>query len=315
MIRKILKWTGISFLALIVLLVLLVSFRQNLTYDAPYPEIRSSADSAVIARGKEIVFGPAHCANCHHLGNSDSLFNLGQVPTLSGGFKFELPLGNFYVPNITPDSTTGIGRYTDGEIARVLRHGVRANGTAVLDFMPFHDMSEEDMTAVISFLRSQQPVQHKIPANTVTVMGRVVKAFLIKPVGPSKPVIKSIARDSSAEYGKYLAYSVANCNGCHTNRDMMTGQAIGEPFAGGLKFEEPGVPALVAPNITPHAESRIHGWSQADFIKRFRMGKLIPYTHMPWSSFKRMSDNDLKAIYNFLQTLQPAKTGAPLAKK
>lgn len=303
MILKILKWTGISFLALLLVLVLLVSFRQHLTYDAPYPEIHASADSAVIARGKEIVFGPAHCADCHHLGNSDSLFNLGQVPALTGGFAFELPLGNYYVPNITPDSATGIGRYTDGQIARVLRHGVRPDGTAAFDFMPFHDMSEEDMTAVISFLRSQQPVQNKIPENTVTLLGRVINAFLIKPVGPSKPVIKSIKRDTTAEYGKYLAYSVANCNGCHTNRDMMTGEVIGEPFAGGLKFEEPGLPPLEAPNITTHTESRIYGWSQEDFIKRFRMGKLIPHSHMPWNSFKRMSDEDLKAIYNFLQTV------------
>lgn len=303
MILKILKWTGISFLALLLVLVLLVSFRQHLTYDAPYPDIHASADSAVIARGKEIVFGPAHCADCHHLGNSDSLFNLGQVPALTGGFAFELPLGNYYVPNITPDSATGIGRYTDGQIARVLRHGVRPDGTAAFDFMPFHDMSEEDMTAVISFLRSQQPVQNKIPENTVTLLGRVINAFLIKPVGPSKPVIKSIKRDTTAEYGKYLAYSVANCNGCHTNRDMMTGEVIGEPFAGGLKFEEPGLPPLEAPNITTHTESRIYGWSQDDFIKRFRMGKLIPHSHMPWNSFKRMSDEDLKAIYNFLQTV------------
>ena len=315
MIRKILKWTGIVLLSLILLIVLIVSFRQNLKYDSPYPAIKASADSTIIARGKEIVFGPAHCADCHHKGNADSLFNVGQVPALSGGMKFELPLGNFYVPNITPDATTGIGRYKDGEIARVLRNGVRPNGTAAFDFMPFHDMTDEDMTAVISYLRSQPPVRHKIPDNTVTMLGRVINAFLIKPVGPSKPTEKSVKRDTTAEYGKYLAYSVANCNGCHTNRDMMTGATIGEPFAGGLVFDEPGVPALTVPNITPHAESRIHGWSQQDFIKRFRMGKLIPYSHMPWNSFKRMSDNDLKAIYNFLQSLKPAKTGALLAKK
>jgi mono/diheme cytochrome c family protein len=304
MFRKILKWTVIVLLGSIALIVLIVLFRQNLTYDAPYPEIKATADTAVIARGKEIVFGPAHCADCHHLGNSDSLFNLGQVPALTGGFKFGLPIGDLFVPNITPDTTTGIGRYNDGEVARVLRHGVRPNGTAVFDFMPFHDMSEEDMTAVISFLRSQQPVRNEVPKNTVTVMGRVVNAFLIKPVGPSKPVIRSISRDTTAEYGEYLAYSVANCNGCHTNRDMMTGKAIGEPFAGGLVFEEPGLPVLVSPNITTHAESRINGWSQGDFIKRFRMGKLVPHSVMPWSSFKRMSDSDLKAVYNFLQTVK-----------
>lgn len=307
MIRKILKWTGIVLGSLILILIIVVACRQHLQFDAPYPDIKASTDSAVIAHGKEIAYGPAHCADCHYAGNADSLFKLGQEPPLNGGHAFELPLGNFYVSNITSDSVTGIGRYTDGEIARVLRYGVRPNGTAVIDFMPFHNMSDEDLTAVISFLRSTKPVRHAVPDHSVTMMGRVIKAFLITPVGPKGEVPKSIPRDSTAVYGKYLANSVANCVGCHTNRDMMTGAFIGEPFAGGLKFEDPGVPALVSPNINPNTHGRIYGWSQQDFINRFRMGKTISYSHMPWNSFKRMSDNDLKAIYNYLKSL-PAST-------
>jgi mono/diheme cytochrome c family protein len=307
MIRKILKWTGIGLLSLVLMFALVVTARQNLTFKAPYPDIKSSTDSVVIARGKEIVFGPAHCADCHYSGNADSIFNLGQEPPLSGGHKFALPLGDFYTGNITPDSAFGIGKYTDGEIARVLRYGVRPNGTAAIDFMPFHDMSDEDMVAVISYLRSKPAVHNKVPDHTVTLLGRVIKAFLIKPVGPSREVLRSIPRDTSIAYGKYLATSVANCNGCHTNRDMMTGAFIGEPFAGGLKFNEPGVPELISPNLTPHKDGRITGWSQQDFIKRFRMGKIIPYSHMPWNSFKRMSDNDLKAIYKFLKSLPASK--------
>ena len=307
MIRKILKWTGIVLGSLILILIIVVASRQNLKYEAPYPDIKASTDSAVIAHGREIAFGPAHCADCHYAGNADSVFKLGQEPALSGGHVFELPVGNFYARNITPDSVTGIGRYTDGEIARILRFGVKPNGSAVIDFMPFHNMSDEDLTAVISFLRSSKPVHNAVPDHSVNMIGRVVKAFLLKPVGPSGEVPRSIPRDSTAVYGKYLAHSVANCVGCHTNRDMMTGAFIGEPFAGGMKFEEPGVPTLVSPNINPNTPGRIYGWSQEDFIKRFRMGKVISYSHMPWNSFKRMSDNDLKAIYNYLKTL-PAPT-------
>lgn len=309
MIRKILKWTGITLLTVILVLVLLVAVRQNLTYEAPYPNIKASTDSAIIARGKEIAFGPAHCADCHYNGNADSVFRLGQEPALSGGFVFAIPPGNFYTRNITSDSATGIGRYSDGEIARTLRYGVRPNGTAVIDFMPFHNMSDEDLTAVISFLRSTKPVHNEVPEHTVTMLGRVVKAFLLKPVGPSVEVPKAMKRDTSVTYGKYLACSVANCVGCHTNRDMMTGAAIGEEFAGGLTFEEPGIPTLTSPDINPNTPgSRMSGWSEQDFIKRIRMGKLIAYSHMPWNSFKRMSDDDLKAVYNFLKSLPPSKT-------
>ena len=63
MIRKILKYTGIILLSVIVLLVVVILLRQDMTYDAPYPSVSASTDSAVIARGKYLVYGPAHCAD------------------------------------------------------------------------------------------------------------------------------------------------------------------------------------------------------------------------------------------------------------
>ena len=71
----------------------------------------------------------------------DSLLKLGQDVPLTGGFVFDLPVGKIYSKNITPDKETGIGDYTDAEIARALRYGVHADGTVVYDFMPFHNMS------------------------------------------------------------------------------------------------------------------------------------------------------------------------------
>src|SRR5690349_15334404 len=107
MIKKILKWTGIAFLGFIVILSVTVATRQHLTYDAPYPNVKSSKDSAVILRGKELVFGPAHCADCHAPGaDPKAIANNIDVP-LTGGFKFDLPIGNFYTRNITPDPETG----------------------------------------------------------------------------------------------------------------------------------------------------------------------------------------------------------------
>jgi hypothetical protein len=85
---------------------------------------------------------------------------------------------------------------------------------------------------------------------------------------------------------------------------MMTGA-----FTGGLVFDEPGVPALTPPNIDPNTPGgSMYGWRQQDFSKRIRMGKPISYGHMPLNSYKRMSDNDLKAVYNFLKSLPPSTT-------
>jgi len=300
--RKILKWTGIVLLVLIAALTVVVIARQNLKYDAPYPNIKASIDSTVIARGKHLIYSSAHCINCHSGMNPDSLVGLRQEVPLSGGVVFDLPLGKIYSKNITPDVETGIGKLSDPEIARALRYGVHADGTPVFDFMPFHNMSDEDLTAVISYLRSQKPVRKEVPRHQLNVMGKIVKAFMVKPVGPDGAPPKSVTRDTTANYGKYLAMSVAECNGCHTKRNM-AGAYIGDPFAGGNNIE-----GLATPNLTPDSSGRLFNWTKQDFIARFKMGKLNPKSVMPWSSFKRMTDDELTAIYHYLKTLKPVRT-------
>jgi mono/diheme cytochrome c family protein len=304
--KKILKWTGLILLFLILGITLTVMGRQNIKYDRPYPTIAASTDTAVIMRGKHLVFGAAHCADCHSKANADSLLKLGQDVPLTGGMVFDLPVGKIYSKNITPDRETGIGKYTDAEIARALRYGVHPDGTVVFDFMPFHNTTDEDMTAIISFLRAQKPIQNKVPDHSLNVLGKAVKAFMVKPVGPDGEVAKQMTRDSSAAYGKYLANNVANCNGCHTVRDL-SGTFSGEPFAGGNEID-----GFITPNITPDSSSRIFGWSQKNFIDRFRIGKVIPKSPMPWQSFGRMTDEELKAIYSYLKTVKPVKTTEPV---
>lgn len=300
--KKILKWTGLVLLALVVGLMLIVMARQSLKYDAPYPDIKASSDSSVIARGKHLVFSSAHCINCHSRNNPDSLVGLGQEVPLTGGVLFDLPVGKIYSKNITPDRETGIGKYTDSEIARVLRYGVHPDGTAVYDFMPFHNTSDEDLAAIISYLRAQKPVKNEIPKNKLNFLGYIVKAFMVKPVGPTGEVPKTVRRDTTAAYGKYLAISLAECNGCHTKRNLV-GEFTGEPFGGGNEIE-----GFITPNLTPDSTGRIFRWSEENFIERFRMGKLFPKSPMPWNSFKRMTDDELKAIYKFLRSVKPVKT-------
>jgi mono/diheme cytochrome c family protein len=316
MVKKILKWTGILVLILIAGVSIITATRQHVKYDAPYPDIHASKDSSVIVRGKQIIYGPAHCIECHNAGNVDSLLLASADIPLSGGRKFGLPVGDIYSKNITPDTATGIGRYTDGEIARVLRYGLHPDGTAVFDFMPFHNISDEDLTAVISFLRAQKPVHIAVPAHQPNLLGKLVIAFLVKPVGPSEAIRKSVQRDTSAEYGRYIVTNVANCGGCHTKRSI-SGEYTGEWLAGGGPIAKEGFPALTPPNITGDSSSRIFRWSQNDFVSRFHEGKRISFSEMPWNAFKNMSDNDHKAIYNYLKSVKSSKTSedASLVKK
>src|SRR5664279_3011946 len=149
-ILRFLKWTGLVFLSILITVSILTPSRQNLKFDAPYPDIRASRDTVIIARGKHLVNAIAHCMDCHSRINGDSLLNLDKYISLSGSVPFKLPVGTIYSANITSDPVYGIGRYDDGQIARVLRYGVHQDGSAVYDFMPFHNLSDEDLTAVIS---------------------------------------------------------------------------------------------------------------------------------------------------------------------
>jgi len=305
--KKVIKWTGLVIFAILTGIVIVTATGQHKKYRAPYPSIKASGDLAVIARGKHLVFDIAHCADCHSNANVDSLLQLGLDVPLSGGKLFALPLGKIYTKNITPDKETGIGEYNDAEVARTLRYGVHPDGTAVFNFMPFHNISNEDMTAIISYLRTQKPVRNQVPQYSLNALGKVVNAFMVEPVGPSEDIAEKIVPDTTAGYGRYMVHNLANCGGCHTRHDLK-GAPVAEAFAGGSPMKKKGFATLTPPNLTPDSTSRIFGWTQEMFIKRFRMGKLIEHSEMPWNTFKRMNDTELKAIYNYLKKVKPAKT-------
>jgi mono/diheme cytochrome c family protein len=309
MIKKILKWAALSILALLFILAMLVPLRQHRKFDAPYPSIVRSKDSAVLARGKYLVYGPAHCATCHGKLGNDAAIERGEIVDLQGGRAFPVEIGTIYARNITPDVETGIGAMGDSTIARSMRYRVGHDGRAMFTFMPFNNMSDADLTAIISYIRTISPVKNAVPDKDLNLLGKIIVAFVLKPEGPSGTPPVNVAEDSTAAYGEYLAKSVANCYGCHTDRNLRTGAFVGEPFAGGFHMDSPVDPThfqCVTANLTPDKETgRIYGWSFTDFQTRFRKGKMIQHSAMPWGPFSRMSVTELKAIYEFLQTVKP----------
>lgn len=313
MFLKILKWLGISLLLLITGIFLFITLRWDRKWEAPYPKISASKDSAIIARGKYLVYGPSHCATCHVPMDKIKAVENGAEMPLTGGWELKLgELGTFRAPNLTPDMETGIGKLTDQELARTLRHGVGSDGRFIFPFMPYTDMTDEDLTAVISYLRSQEPVKNEVQKSSYGFMGKALLAFgLFKPKGPEAPPAASIVRDSSAVYGKYIAYNLSNCRGCHTELDKQSGQYIGKDFAGGMVFDPEPLSegyAFISPNITPDSKSGImSGWDQQTFLNRFRSGRIHKGSPMPWGAFSRMDDIDLKAIYKYLTSLEPVQ--------
>lgn len=307
---RILKLLGIVFFLLIIGLYAFIQLTWDKKIDAPYPEIKASKDSAVIARGEYLVYGPSHCAVCHV--PMDKVFEVdaGLKIPLSGGWEENVPgFGSMRAPNLTPDLETGIGELTDSQLARSFRHMVSSDGKIIFPFMEYQEMSDQDLTAIISFLRNQKPVNHEVKPSEYKFLAKALIAFgLFKPEGPENIPPKSVQIDSTIAYGKYLAHDVANCRGCHIKMDNK-GNQINPDFAGGFIYTPTKLSegyAFISPNITPHLTKSVLGkWTQQEFIERFKKGRVHETSPMPWGAFSRMSETDMVALYKYLKSLDP----------
>ncbi len=308
---------GVLVLILGVLAFVMLTWEQVYD-DVPYPALEVSTDSAVVARGRYLVRGPAHCSTCHTADIDEAMrSDGGEALPLRGGLEIKIgPIAVLYTANLTPDPETGIGRYTDGQIFRLLRHNVKPNGRATLaPMMPFANMADDDLVAIVSYLRSQEPVRHEVPSPHWTLMGKVIAALLrpaaFQPVVGQTPPKQAPAQEATIERGEYLANYVANCRACHSPLDMATGELLGPPFSGNLNPEEsmtdPNV-LLRTPNLTPDPTGALVRFpTEEAFIARFRAGRVIPESYMHWGPFSRMEEVDLRAIFRYLNSLDPVE--------
>jgi mono/diheme cytochrome c family protein len=324
-ILRVLKWSGLVVLAAAAGLAFYVSITWNKDWDVPTPDLHASTDPAIIARGEYIVYGPAHCIECHvsDLQEYDRFFETGQPPRMSGGYKFPIgPLGTLYSKNITPDPETGIGRYTDPQIARMLRHGVRPDNKASIPLlMPFWNMSDDDIVAILSFLRAQEPVKKAPPPNEWSLLGKVMKSFVsaTRPKMDGHPPKTAPPPEVSVARGKYLAESVADCSGCHTPFNEMTGSPTGPTYSGGNAIEPTPRKDVDTklwfkpPNITPLLGSALRKFpDRATFVARFKNGgRQYAGSPMPWEALARMTPEDIGSLYEYLMTQPPSGGAAP----
>ena len=276
---------------------------------APSDAIRATDDPQIIERGHYLVSGPAHCAFCHGDPARDSDLLLGTEVPLSGGRRFDLGvLGTVIAPNITGDPIAGVGALGDDALVRSLRYGVSHSGRPLAPFMPFAELTDRDLQAIVSFLRTVPPASQIAPPNDLSWLGSFAINVILAPQGPRVPPPSHVPPERTAEYGRYLAHTVANCHGCHTQRSKLTGAFVGPAFAGGMRMAEPGA-TFVTPNLTPSPDGILRNFDEPQFVRRFRMRAQLPtQSPMPWAAFARMTDDDLGAIYRYLRTLPPSPT-------
>jgi mono/diheme cytochrome c family protein len=306
---------------LLAVLAIAVAVLERRTYDVAEPAITASQDPAVIARGRYLALGPAHCLACHGDPARRADVAAGREVPLSGGAEFRLPVGVFRAANLTSDRETGLGAATDGQLARVLRNGVRRDGWPLIPIMPmFANLSDDDVRALVSFLRAQAPVRNAVETRAPNVIGHAILAVAFKPQRPTEDVARAVPPEPTPAYGRYLVHDVAGCAGCHTQRSLATGAFTGPLLAGGFHLTE-GTTTFVTPNLTPApGTGRITSWNEETFVARFKMGRGAEGSPMPWASFGRMSDDDARAVYRYLRTVPavendtgPSVLGAPAA--
>jgi mono/diheme cytochrome c family protein len=180
-------------------------------------------------------------------------------------------------------------------------------------------MSDEDLTAVISWLRTLEPVEAAQPGPAYGILAKALSARFKPRMGEAPPYAPP--GEISVERGRYLAAGPAFCAGCHTRFDPLQGFApVGAPLAGGLPEPDPkrSDHEIVPPNLTPDpGTGHITAWSEDQFVARFRAGRLLDSSSMPWENFQRMTDEDVRSIYRFLRSLEPVEyeTGPTHRKK
>jgi mono/diheme cytochrome c family protein len=304
------NWRRVLIGAVLVIAVLagaglaLIEVRWTRHFEAPYPAITVNGNATDVARGEYLVYSAAACAYCHVPRDQWSRLDKGERLALTGHHLFRLPFGDIYSANLTPDSETGIGRRTDAELARIMRFGVRADGRAAFPLMEFQ-LSDEDLTSIVSYLRAQRATMHAVPEHQLTLFGKALMAFAIAPAQPAKAAPVKSPTGATIERGAYLANNVSSCVSCHTNRGP-DGALVGPSFGGGQRMDvaADATKVFVSPNLTPDPEtSPVGAWSEDAFVARFRMGEAIPGTPMPWGAFARLTDEDVRAIYRYLRSL------------
>jgi mono/diheme cytochrome c family protein len=261
---------------------------------------------AEVARGR-YMFGATGGCGCHTVPK-------GQPN--AGGRKYEGAFGTVYSSNITPDRQTGIGSWTDEQIMTAIRLGRRPNGERLLPVHPFpvfNGMAEEDLRAIVAFLRTTKPVSRQnqpkkvVPLFESVFLPAWLAAFAPRETPPPTAPTTGVAR------GEYLVKAVGHCGECHTPRTMTMATDNSRFLAGTPKGPED----QAMPNITPDRDTGIGKWSVeeiADYLGSGNKpdgdvagGLMAEVIDGTLAGYKDLNKTDLLAIAQYLKTIPPVR--------
>ena len=292
--KKVFKWIGIV-LGLLIGLMLVAgtvlyaigNSRWNKTYEFEPSNIAIPTDAASIEYGRHRV--ESLCQGCHgpDLGGIDNWFDGG-------------PLGTIDSANLTSgEGGFGLEIASDEDYVKAIRHGINPSGKPI--FMPAvaatSFLSDEDLGSIIAYLKTVPRVDHVMDGGEFKPLAKILLA--VGGVLPPLPVevvshdihVTAPARSATVEYGEYLV-NTNDCRVCH-----------GQQLNGG-RHPDPTI-TLITPNLTPGGELAF--WTEEEFNNSIRTG-FKPNgnqmsDHMPWKEYRNFYDEELKAVWLYLQSL------------
>jgi mono/diheme cytochrome c family protein len=273
------------------------------------PAFVNAQTGELIAKGQYIFALAGGCA-CHTVPKG--------TPHV-GGRAFPIPFGTVYSTNITHDKETGLGAWTDQQIHDAMVKGVRRDRSRILPVMPYEKysgMAQEDLKALIAYLRTLKPVKKAPPElkTWVTLARSVGTPVFLKIFGRFSDS-PAQAPKSGVERGRYLVNHVSLCGDCHTPRN-----ALGVPkqslYLAGAS-QKIGPLGEAVPNITPDKETGIGEWKREDIAELLLSGTKpdldnvqgLMYEVIQGTShgFKDMKKEDALAIADYLKSIPAIK--------
>ncbi len=250
---------------------------------APPTPLRVLPDSSLVPRGRHLA--SVVCAGCHSdhyslplsgAALTDNILHIPDGPTF----------GHLVAPNLTPGGR--LAKYDDVHLARAIREGYNADGypLVVMPSRTFHGLSDRDVAALISYLRSQPAVSGDRPPRTVNLLGLLTLGANVFPLSNMPPVttpVPDVPEAITPEYGDYLIGAL-DCRTCH-----------GDDLHGGKKGQLPPI----GPDLVQLAAT--HDFAAFDGAVRrgvsARDGHSLNPQQMPYASFQNLDSLEVAAVY------------------
>ncbi|MDB5397904.1 MAG: cytochrome [Rhodospirillales bacterium] len=276
-------------------------------------------EAALIEKGKYLATA-GDCISCHTRPHGEQF---------AGGLPLKTPFGTIYTANITPDKETGIGNWTEEQLARAMREGVADDGSHLYPAFPYPSytkVTDEDVHAIYAYLKSLKPVSYNPPKNEMPfpfsqrgLMAIWNKMFLRE--GRYAP---DASQSPEWNRGAYLVEGLGHCSACHTPRNQLGGERTSLALTGGtyqdaivdsvheqeIVKQENMIRPWSAVNLTSSPQG-LGAWSVEEIAAYLKTGHNAlagafgPMAQIVSNSTQYLTDEDTRAMAVYLKSLPP----------